>query len=529
MSIDTSHVALANEQQLQQMIGNPDPRLSIPAAARLAKLIQTRKAQQNNAAMAEQVPPTVKDQLAAAAAPPPPTGIAQAAPGMAEGGMVQRHFEDGGEADTSPFAQDAGNLWDKFIYKSTHNPESPEELAQQRAARDYREANRGPSGGEEIAAWIKNYFGKPKDVAAAQAADAAAKDQVPYAAQPSMDLNQQAAARIARQGSAGTAPTPSSGLDEAAQAAARTKRQTGSAGIKAATSSNAPRAIDQAGGSGELSPSGPVNPTKIAAASKGAAPEETYRDRAEALQAQLDPLYAEQMAHIKRQGDAENERYSGLQAAQKKDGWRQLSDLGAQMMESTKGPTHGIADLARFGKRYSDDKLKQDTAAEDQRNKHQIVLDGVAAGATKEQIGQAIAKYNLINHAVGADDKTELNDRNATIREQQLELNRTRADETARLNNARIQKLVSGSKGSGLGAAGGKPLTEAQALQHAAAAASKDIKAIQDAGGDVPDRAQLTAAYYAKFKALTHTGAVQSAPAPAAPGASPGWGQIQRN
>ena len=71
MSIDTTHVALAGEQQLQQMVGNPDPRISIPAAAKLAKLIQLRKSQQGQSAMGEAPAPTVRDQLQQAAAPQP--------------------------------------------------------------------------------------------------------------------------------------------------------------------------------------------------------------------------------------------------------------------------------------------------------------------------------------------------------------------------------------------------------------------------------------------------------------------------
>ena len=101
MSIDTTHVALAGEPQLQQMVGNPDPRISIPAAARLAKMIQERKSQQNQQAMGAAPQPTVKDQLQQAAAPAPvpqDTGIA-----MAAGGMVQRHFWGGGVGITNDF------------------------------------------------------------------------------------------------------------------------------------------------------------------------------------------------------------------------------------------------------------------------------------------------------------------------------------------------------------------------------------------------------------------------------------------
>lgn len=474
MSIDTSHVALADEAQLHQMIGNPDPRVSIPAAARLAKMLQERKSQQNQQAMAAQTPPTVREQLTAAAAPPPPTGIAQAAPGveqaMAAGGQVQRHFWGGGVGFTNDSNTDDGEV----------ALEKANAVRSQYPGPGRADANIDPDTAALVSGLVAQSSGMQPNLHATPPKAAAQK------ATPSL-----------------------------------------------------PRASDQpavaTGIAAGVSPSGPPNGTKVAAASEGDAPEETYRDRAEALQAKLDPLYEAQLANNKQQQDTENTRYAGLQAAQNLPWYEKLSRLGHQLSGAAYNPdgspaiNHGMADLGRLGNTMSVDRQKNDQAVVDQRNKHQIVLDGLQSGATELQIKQALAQYNQTNTAVGADDKTDLNDRNATIKEQAAELAQARLDETTRLDNARIGKLNAGAAG-GKGVAGPKPMTEAQIQT----AAQKDVHdaistaAQQGVPMSTADAQQLYLQQYKLHKGLAN-GTVQS-DAPAAPAAAPSgkWGQIQR-
>ena len=535
MSIDTTHIALAGEQQLQQMVGNPDPRVSIPAAARLAKIIQERKSQQNQQAMATPPQPTVKDQLQQAAMPTPQdTGIA-----MAAGGMVQRHFDDGGQADTSPFMQDVGSAWDNFLYKSTHNPESADDLAQQQASQAYREANRGPSGGEEIAAYLRNYFQKPTTVAVANAADTAAKAQVPYAEQPGADWNARAAAHNLRQG-AGTgiaAALPSSPPAAAAPAAP----------VAAAQRPTANPPIPKSGLADAVTPAtlaaGPVSAGKVSAAgSAGSAgsPDDTADDAhvaaAEELIDQLNPLQAQALAQLTASKSAEEARYKAAQEA--KHDPNKFIDTMNRIVAIThpfamaNGNRSGLGNFGTLSEGAYNLAQTQQTQREHQAHEdaaHQAALAGIDSGMTQQQIKNLMGNYGITNTAMSNDDKQNLATSNAALHQSQFELNQAKLAEAQRLDNARIQKLT----GDGGAGGAGKPMTEQQHQQYARQQAALEFTAAQRriaAGSDeqLPDLAALAQKHYTLSKQFTSTPLQSGTPAPAT-GASPGWGQIQRH
>lgn len=477
MSIDTTHVALADEPQLQQMVGNPDPRVSIPAAARLAKLIQERKSQQNQQAMGTPPQPTVKDQLQQAAAPAPQapqappvadTGIA-----MAAGGMVQRHFWGGGVG---------------FMNDANANDLTDEDFVLQ----------------------------------------AANADRAQYPGQ-------------------GQTP-PLSGLDESVQAAARTKRQTGSAGTTPPANPKAPTPTPAPPGSGlghaistDTLSSGPVNGSKITASSSttGEAddtPDTPYMDRAKELIDQLNPLQAQALAQLTASKSDEEARYKAAQAA------KHDPDKFIDTMNRIVAITHPFAQahgggLGNFGS-LSEGAYNLAQTQQTQRERqahedalHQQALAGIDSGMTQQQIKNLMGAYGITDKALTADQSQSNKESDAALKQSQFELAQAKVAEAQRLDNARIQKLTGGGAGGAGGA--GKPMTEQQHQQYARQQAALEFSAAQKriaAGSDepAPDLAALAQKHYTLSKQFQPT-PVQSAAPASAPGASPGWGQIQRH
>ncbi|CAB4240769.1 hypothetical protein UFOVP228_96 [uncultured Caudovirales phage] len=446
MSIDTTHVALAGEQQLQQMVGNPDPRISIPAAARLAKMIQTRNSQQNQQAMGIPPTPTVRDQLQQAAAPAPMDGgIA-----MAAGGIV-RNFEEGGDADTSPFMQDVGGLWDTFKYKSTHNPETPEELAAQKEAQDFKEAHRGSSFGEDVASYVGNYFRKPSATVAAANAQGVTMGDDPSGMKPhvvpplGIAATPQLTAGIGRH----------QGIDKPPIAAAQKPKGTPdpvAAGLEEAAKSKIP------------SPSGPPGKSKVDAASEDQPVDTPFMDDAEKMLAEKEKLDQASLQIYKDKLQAGETAHAAMKAAKTANPWEKIIAILHPYVEAN-GNRTGLGNMGTLAEgSYNLMKTQQaeklaNAKSEEEFQARQL---GIQAGLTDAQLHQLMGNFTTKNTARAADDKAELNSTKMDNAAKTIELNQRRAEEVKRLDDAKIKKLVGGAGGGA-----GKPLTYAQALNFA--------------------------------------------------------------
>ena len=337
MSIDTTHVALANEQQLQQMVGNPDPRISIPAAAKLAKLIQMRNAQAGQQAMGVPSTPTVRDQLHAAITPEPQdSGIA-----MAAGGVV-RHFD--GSNGSVPLSMP--DVPDTSIYGMV--PGTP-----------YSDAlTRAESGGHEESdmetAWLKVpralrdvvRAGTDGIGSAASALGTTIQDVYTEKGSP----EKQAAQRIARehpelaaQLAAKTAPQLPLGIGTQAPTAAQLAAKLASMDAKK-PNPKAPKETATPGSglnaaiSTDTLNSGPVNGTKVKAASEGGEdlPEDTHMQRADELIDQLNPLQKERLAQMTASKSDAEARHKALQAA--KHDPNKFVDVLNRIVEASRRP-----------------------------------------------------------------------------------------------------------------------------------------------------------------------------------------------
>lgn len=463
MSIDTTHVALANEQQLQQMVGNPDPRVSIPAAARLAKLIQTRNSQQNQQAMGMPATPTVRDQLQQAAAPAPQdSGIA-----MAAGGIV-RHF-DGSEGSVPMSMPDAPDTSVPGMVTGTPYEDKMAEI------------NAPYQEGDTMAAWLKvprairdlvsnthsgiqSAMGDPtwdklgtgfqdlyteKGSGAKQAGAAAAA----RAALEHPELAAQLAAKVAPKlplGIGTQGPT-------AAQLAAKLNP-------KAAKPNTGPGSGLNAAISTDTLESGPVNGTKVKAASEGGGdlPEDTHMQRADELIAQLDPLQKKRLENEMNASSAEEARYKALQAAK-----RDPNKFVAAMNDIVRMTRHysnanvgkrgnlGTAVEGSYGLAVEDQAMREKQANEEAA--HQKILAGITSGMTDQQMKDLLGNYGIKNQALTADQTQEIKKQRADATTAQAENARLKAEQNAPLIAARIAKL----HGTGVGGAN-KPLTAAQ-------------------------------------------------------------------
>jgi hypothetical protein len=498
MSIDTMHVALAGEQQLQQMVGNPDPRIAIPAAAKLAKLIQLRKSQQGGQAMGEAPAPTVKDQLQQAAAPqqpPPESGIA-----MAAGGMVQRNFEGGGSEDTSPFMRDVGDTWDAFKYKSTHDPETPEQLAAQAQAQATREANRQPSFGEEVADYVSRYFSKPSTTAASDAEKAARAAQRPVNIASGLDEAAQAAARTKRQlGSAGVTPVPT--VQTAAQPVARNP--------KAPT----PTAAPGAGLSAAVSQADVTSAASAAKPDEKGAPQDSYMAGAKALLDQLSPLQAKAMEQMTGARSAEEARYKAMQAAKHDpnafvDAMNRIVALTRPFAVAHGGGLGNFGSLSEGAYNLAQTQQGQRTRQAQEDADHQRALAGIDAGMTQQQIKNLMGNNTITTGARAADDKQDMAETGMALRQSQHELAKLKADEAKRVDNARIAKLQGG-------AGGPKPMTPA-ALANAKLRIESMVAGTKHPETGLPLTPQEQEAKRAALYAAS--GIQSSAPAPAPTG-----------
>jgi alkylhydroperoxidase/carboxymuconolactone decarboxylase family protein YurZ len=337
------------------------------AMAKLYKQLQAQKAQQMQAGLAQQMQPSVKAQLQASAQQAP-QGVApeqqpeQSGIAMAAGGIV-RHFDGGGQVGEDEY----GYLPDEGIMGR---------FARRFAASNFRSA-----------------------------ADNAPP--VPFTDPASARVAQEYPELIAQLRAKTTdpkAPWPTTRAPTADDLSAKLGGRPATNGIAAGATMT--RASAQSGPSGYR---GSATPARNDSAPDDA--EETYRDRADALAAKLDPLYAKQRAAFVGQTDTENQRYAGLKDAKNLSLADQMTVFGQKLSNAAHGHgrDHGIADLAQYGATDTAQRQQAKLDASAAEAKHQIALQGINAGATDAEIKQAMAQYNLVNGAALADDKSEIN------------------------------------------------------------------------------------------------------------------------
>jgi hypothetical protein len=462
MSIDTTHVALANEQQLQQMVGSPDPRVSIPAAARLAKLIQGRKMEQNQQAMGMPQQPTVRDQLQQAAAPAPMEGgIA-----MAAGGIVQRNFSTGtlpmpDAPDISVPGMTPGTIYEDKMAEinSGGHEEGDIESAFLKVPRALRDLIYSGTSG------IQHAMGDPTWAKLGQSAQDLYTDK----GSPEKQAAAKAAARIAlehpelaTQLAAKTAPKLPLGIGTQGPTAAQLAAKLNP---KAAKPNTGPGSGLDAAVSTDTLESGPVNGTKVKAASEGGGelPEDTHMQRADELIAQLDPLQKERLAQLTASKSAEEARYKALQEA--KHDPNKFVDTMNRIVEITRPFANAnVGRRGNFGSLLegSHELAKNDQALRTQQANeeaaHQKALAGITAGMTDQQIKDLLGNYGVKNTALTADQSEE-------IKRMQAAQRVADAAEKKRVDDATIEQkkaLAAKARGAGGGASMKGAMTPAQ-------------------------------------------------------------------
>lgn len=466
MSVAQYHAVLANSlQELQAQAAGG----SLPAMTELSRRMRAEQMQQMQAGLTQQMQPPVKDQLMQVAAQnvapkqqPEQSGIA-----MAAGGRVRSFSGSEGSwvgTDETPMTDRRGDPYEHLwhAHNSTEDGYQPESQASgigkafgvtptlvakaMRYITGYDRSTETPANAEK-----RQYnppataVGTPADTGSAvRAADAATKNVAP------------------KSGIAGAMP------------------QSGPTGYRGSTNPNA-------GGDADKSP------------------EETNRDRADALATKLDPLYAKQRAVFTDQADIAKKSHAGLQDAKKLSTGDELLRMGQQLSraayndDGTPAINHGIADIGRYGARDAEQRQKARLDAIAAEAKHQITLSGINSGATDAEIKQALAQYNLVNGAVAADDKSEINWFKAEAKKA--------ADE-------KKAEAAAAKAAKGIGAGGPKSMTEAQMV--AARNRIEDVVGRMKDDMGMPASPAAMAAERARRYAAAGITQLQSTPAPTA-------------